>query len=308
MDKIKPKDSRYIKLGRGGKFESTCIEVDNSIRLDYRIVPHELCMAGEWEAVRQWFIEEHDSDTGAATSHRNQIKDFYQLRTDVLWVTFYKNMLWWCYAQPVVNLLDDGTKERHTITGWHNTNINGKPLPISKLNGQLTSMQGFRGTICRVKLHDYLVRKINGEVIPKEQAALEAQQALTNSLIAIIQSLPWKEFELLIDLIFRQAGWQRLSEVGGGQKTLDLDLWSPITDEKYQVQIKSQAGRNQFEEFQKDTEGATEDGRYLFVVHTPQGDLTKNLETDLHKLWLVEDIAQLVVQYGLTDWVIAKAI
>ena len=291
MDKIQSKDSRYIKLGRGGRFEYACIEQNNSIRLDYHIVQHELCMAGEWEAVRQWLIKEHDSDPGAATSHRNQIKDFYELGTDVLWITFYKNMLWWCYAQPVVNLLDDGTKERDTITGWHNTNINGKPLLISQLNGQLTSMQGFRGTICRVKLHDYLVRKINGEIIPKEQAALEAQQALTNSIVAIVQSLPWKEFELLIDLIFRQAGWQRLSEVGGGQKIFDLDLRSPITNEKYQVQIKSQASRKQFEDFQKDTEGVTEYSRYLFIVHTnPESDLTKSLETELHKLWLVEDI------------------
>lgn len=308
MDKIQPKDSRYIKLGQGGKFEYGCIEHNDTIRLDYRNVPHDLCHVGKWNEVREFLIEKQDSEPGAATRHRDQIKDFYELDAEVLWVTFYKNMLWWCHAQPKVILLNDGTKERKTVAGWSNTDIKAKPLYMSELNGQLTSMQGFRGTICRVKLHDYLVRKINGQKIQEEQAALKAQQALIKALVAIIRSLPWKEFELLIDLIFRQAGWQRLSQLGRTQKTIDLDLLSPITNDRYLVQIKSRATRKQFEQFQQNTEGLSEYSRCYFVVHTPQGGLTTSPETDLHKLWFAEDIAQLVVQYGLTDWVIAKAI
>jgi hypothetical protein len=308
MNKIKPEDARYIKLGSEGRFEESCIEQTQTIRLDYRTVAHDWCLQGDWDAVRRWWIEEELSEPGAATRHTNQIRDFYEAGEDMLWATFYKNRLWWCFAQTGVHLLPDGTKERHTINGWHDQDIDGKPLDVARLSGQLLSMQGFRGTICRVKLFDYLVRKINDEASPQEQAALDARQALATTLIAIIRNLPWQEFELLIDLIFRQAGWQRLSKVGGEQKTLDLDLWSPIANERYLIQIKSKATRQEFERFKGKTGEMEGYGRCYFIVHSPQGGLEEAAETELHKLWLPEKIADLVVQHGLTDWVIAKAI
>jgi hypothetical protein len=308
MIKIKPEDARYIKLGRRGIFEQACIEQSNSIRLSYSTVPHDMCLAKDWEGVRQWFIDKGDSDAGAATRHRDQIRDFYEAAEDILWVTFYKNQLWWCQAEAEVHLLSDGTKERKTFTGWHNKDIAGKPLSMTFLSGQLTSMQGFRGTICKVKSFDYLVHKINGEKIQKEQDALEARQVLAETLIVIIQKLPWKDFELLVDLIFRQAGWQRLGPAGGKQRMLDLDLWSPITQDNYLVQIKSQATRRQFEQFQEEAMGIRQYARCYFVVHSPKDGLEEAPESDLYKLWLPKDIANLEVQYGLADWVIAKAI
>lgn len=307
MHKIQPEDARYIKLGKGGQFEQVCIEKDSSICIGYTTVPHDKCLAGDWEGVRQWFIDKQDSDPGAATRHRDQIRDFYEGSAEMLWVTFYQNRMWWCFARPDVILLPDGTKERKTVIGWHNADITGEPLDISRLNGQLLSMQGFRGTICRVKLFDYLVRKINAEKSPAEQEVDAARLALTKALTAIIKTLPWKEFELLVDLIFRQAGWQRISQLGKTQKSLDLDLLSPVANERYCVEIKSRANRQQFEQFKNETEGIEEYGRYYFVVHSPASNLAKDMETDLYKLWLTEDIANLVVQYGLTDWVIAKS-
>jgi hypothetical protein len=308
MNKIKPQTARYIKLGKGGMFEQVCIEQNNTIRLSYHTVPHHLCLAGNWDAVYRYFIEQKASESGAAARHRDQIKDFYKKGEDTLWVTFYKNRLWWCFAQVEVHLLPDGTKERKTISGWHDTDIGGNPLDAARLSGELLSMQGFRGTICRVKLFDYLIRKINAQISPHEQASLHARKALAASLIAIIRNLPWKEFELLVDLIFRQAGWQRLSEVGGRQKTLDLDLWSPIANERYLIQIKSRATRQEFEQFCKKTAKMEGYARYYFVVHSPFNELRAALETDLHRLWLPENIADLAVQYGLTDWLITKAI
>lgn len=308
MNKIQPKDARYIKLGSGSLFERACIEKDSSIRIDYATVPRDKCLAGEWDDVRQWFIDKQGSDPGAATRHRAQIRDFYEADADMLWVTFYNNRLWWCFAQPDVILLPDDTKVRKTVDGWHSTDVTGEPLDMGYLNGQLLSMQGFRGTICRVKLFDYLVRKINANKSPVEQEVEAARVALTKALTTIIKALPWKEFEMLVDLIFRQAGWQRISQVGKTQKSLDLDLLSPIASERYFVQIKSRAARQQFEAFVNETEGIEEYGRYYFVVHSPYSSLTKDLETDLYKLWLTEDIANLVMQYGLTDWVIAKTL
>lgn len=95
--------------------------------------------------------------------------------------------------------------------------------------------------------------------------------------------------------------------MGKTQKTLDLDLLSPIANERYLVQIKSSASQQQFEQFRINTSNMMEYRRYYFVVHTPVSGLAKTLETETHKLWLPNDIAKLVTQYGLIDWVIERA-
>jgi hypothetical protein len=302
-----PRLALYIKLGSGGKHEHECIEVNHTLWLGYREVSHELCLRGEWEEAKAVFMRKEGSDSGAATRHINQIRAFYEAGEDVLWVTVYKNRLWWCFARPGVTLLPDGSKTRHTQDGWRSTDIHSEPLDTSRLSGRLLSMQGFRGTICSVKEFDYLVRKINGGHSQVEQAALDARDALLHALEEIIKRLDWKEFEELTDLIFRQAGWQRISQLGKTQKTLDLDLLSPIANERYLVQVKSRADRKLFEEFQEKTGGMDDYTRYYLVVHTPASGLTKDLESGTHKLWLPAEIATLVVQYGLVNWVIEKA-
>jgi hypothetical protein len=305
--KISPNSALYIKLGSGGKHEHDCIELNHTLWLGYHEVPHELCTRGEWEEAKAVFMRKEDADPGAATRHINQIRAFYEAGEDVLWVTFYKNRLWWCFAQAGVTLLPDGSKTRHTQDGWRSTDIHGKPLDMGRLSGKLLSMQGFRGTICSVREFDYLICKINSEHSPVEQAALDARDALLQALEEIIKRLDWKEFEGLTDLIFRGAGWQRVGQLGKTQKTLDLDLLSPIANERYLVQVKARVDRRLFEEFQEKTSGMDDYTRYYLVVHTPASNLDKALETDTHKLWLPAEIANLVVQYGLVDWVIEKA-
>lgn len=50
--KINPGSALYIKLGRGGKYEQECIEVNHILWLGYREVPHQLCLGGEWEEAK----------------------------------------------------------------------------------------------------------------------------------------------------------------------------------------------------------------------------------------------------------------
>ncbi|MCI0728405.1 MAG: hypothetical protein L0332_17035 [Chloroflexi bacterium] len=286
--------------------EQASIEQNGTLWLSYKDVPHELCQNGQWEHVKSLLIQ-RGAKPSTATSHTNQIRAFYEADENTLWVTFYKNRLWYCFAEPGVTRLPDGSKTRDTKDGWKSTDVKGKSLEIGGLSGSLLSMQGYRGTVCTVREFKYLIRKINGETVPAEQTALDARTTLIQALEQIIKQLHWKDFELLTDLIFRQAGWQRVSQLGKTQKTLDLDLLSPIADERYLVQVKSSAGRQQFEQFQVNTSNMAEYRRYYFVVHTPVSGLTEASETETHKLWLPADIAKLVTQYGLIDWVIEKA-
>jgi hypothetical protein len=130
---------------------------------------------------------------------------------------------------------------------------------------------------------------------------------LIQSLVAIIQNLHWKEFELLTDLIFRQAGWQRLGVLGETTKDIDLDLLSPIDQKHYRVQVKSAAGKKEFQSFLSLAANETEDTHYYFVVHQPDASLVKEADNPLVRVWLPDDIARLAVNYGLVDWLIGKA-
>lgn len=155
---------------------------------------------------------------------------------------------------------------------------------------------------------DYLIRKINGEISDAERAVTAARAQMKGSVERIIGNLHWKDFELLVDLIFREAGLQRMSELGKTKRSLDLELFSPIHRERYSVQVKSHAGRQEFEQFRIDTDAMGEFARHYFVVHEPARNLTKELETRSHELWLPEDIADFVIRYGLMDWIAEKAI
>jgi len=312
MDKINPKNALYIKLGRGGEYEKECLTSPGKVHVGWEDIDHVLCLAGDWEAVRRMNLGIYKAKQ-TATNQANQLRTFYESGEDVLWITFFQGHLYWCFASTEVLIQDDGSRIRPTVQGWHKSDIQGKPLDASRLSGSLLVLQSFRGTITKVKEFEYLVRKINCENLPIEQKAIDARETLIQSLVAIIQDLHWKEFELLTDLIFRQAGWQRMGVLGKTQKDIDLDLLSPIDQERYKVQVKSAAGNSEFQSFLSLAADAQEFSRYYFVVHQPSKNLLRDVDNikgedrQLVKVWLPEDIARLAVNYGLVDWLIGKA-
>ena len=123
----------------------------------------------------------------------------------------------------------------------------------------------------------------------------------------LIRELHWKDFEVLVDLIFRQVGWQRNSELGKTQKTLDLDLLSPINSERYGIQIKSTSNLSEFRDYQDQFRDMKGFRRFYFIVHSPTPDLMNAEQGDDFVLMLPPEIARWVVKYGLTDWIIDKA-
>lgn len=306
MTKIDPSAAYYIKLGTGGSREAESIKA-GTLWLGYEEIPHELCEQGKWTAVRESIVEQYNSSPRAATDHLRQLQVFYEAGDDVLWVTFHEGKLWWGFAGTEVTFLPDHSRTRRIIGGWSSeTTANKKPLAKSRLSGRLLSMEGYRGTICKVHAIEYLVRKINDETSPEEEAVAEARKQLVGAIEKILDRLHWKDFELLVDLIFRAGGMQRISEVGGLQKDIDLVLLSPITGESYTVQVKSSAGRGEYEQYVESTSDLDQFACHYFVVHKPEG-LTAEMAVGSHELWLPEKIATLVIQYGLVDWVIEKA-
>ncbi len=306
MTKIKANKVLFIKLGRGGSFEKECIEENQTLRLGYNEVDHSFCINGQWEKVYDYFATEENSKTFVATSHTNQIKQFYEEDEKTLWITFYANKLWWCFSKREITLLPDKTKTRPVIGKWSDKDINGNVLLSSNISGKLLKTQGFRGTICSVPEEKYALAKINCEQMKEVVEVEKAMFELKSKLQFLIQNLLWKDFETLVDLIFRQAGWQRVGDTGKTQKTLDLELFAPVTGERAIVQIKAKSDLPQFLSYQDQFATMNDYDKFFYVVHTAKDNLgTYENETDT-KLYLVDKVAELTISAGLVEWVIKK--
>ena len=303
-----PTAARYIKLGEGGKWERECIEEQQTLRIGFEEVPHSLCSEGNWMEVAA-LLRAGGRSARVANLFFNQIRFFYEAGEDILWMTFYAARLWWCLSQPRVTVLSDGSKTRPVIGGWRSCDVEGRPLDITRLSGRLLMLRRFQGTMCSVGREqlEYLVRKINAIDEPDVEAAKLAQLSLQKRVETIVRNLHWRDFELLVDLILQQAGWKRIGELGGTEKTLDVMLSSPITNERFGVQVKAQADLAALGKFRRQAELMEGFARFYFVVHSPSPDLQQATSEGKAELLGPQQVAQLAVRYGLADWIIDKA-
>ncbi|MDZ8188140.1 MAG: hypothetical protein RMX96_25215 [Nostoc sp. ChiSLP02] len=77
--KINPTQILYITLGPKNKWRNDCIYRDNTIRLGYIQISHELCLEckskNEWIEVEEELKKHFDNTT--ITRRRNEIRNFY---------------------------------------------------------------------------------------------------------------------------------------------------------------------------------------------------------------------------------------
>lgn len=297
---------RYIKLGENGEWEEDCIFKDQTLRLGYQSSQHQESLRGDWEAVREYWLKERKGDQRSASRDLNQIRDFYELKKTDIWVTFYSRKLYWCHAEEDVHELNDGTRIRKVIGSWSCKDKKGNLLTIENIDGRITKVQGYQGTICAVELPEYLLRKINGDVQPEIQATIDSLANLKQRVEELIKGLWWKDFELLVDLIFSKSGWQRISVLGKDQKSLDLDLYSPVTQKRAFVQVKSSTNISDLQYYQEEFKKYDHDEMY-FVYHTFTGDPEQLPNNDPKvSVWDVSRIADLVIDAGLVRWLLTK--
>jgi hypothetical protein len=304
---ISASEVRFIKLGKGGVWEKECIEDPvPSMRFGFDNPHHADCLRGNWSILEQYW-RRHKS-AAETTKIVNQIKDFYTLGPDALWITFYKRKLYWCFADPtVVELAPGGSRVRNVIHGWSCTNTAEETLFTDSLSGRLTKVQGFRGTICKVREQKYLLERLNG-LAPKDvQSAASDLEALKLSTAPLIQRLHWKDFELLVDLILSRAGWQRLSALGKTEKSIDLECLLPVTGKRAFVQVKSSATLEELQFSVAEYRGMDQYEQMLFVVHTADPGLRDCAKAEEITFFGLDEIASLVVDSGLTQWLIQKA-
>lgn len=298
----------YVKLGEGGRWEKTSIE-NNEIRLGFQEIPHEVCFNHNWDEATE-IEKQYCKSQGALTSQINQVKEFYTADEDVMWITFYAGKMWWCFASKEFQGFENGEKIRKVKGKWHDTAIDNNVLWKRGISGKLLKTEKFMGTICKVSEFSYLTHKVNGTVAPQIQVAKEAYQALQSALIPIIKNLHEFDFEIFVDLIFRQSGWQRVGVSGGTEKDIDLDLVSPATGDRIAVQIKSVADLEVWLDYKQRLSEYSGFSRFYFVTHTASpallGQATSETNANL-VLWDEKELASQTVRGGLTGWLLDKA-
>lgn len=90
-------------------------------------------------------------------------------------------------------------------------------------------------------------------------------------------------------------------------KYVDMELEEPITGDRYQVQVKSSSTVNEFEEYAHKFSPETFRKLY-FVVHSPEAKLAdyQGVIDEAVELIFSEQLAQMVVDSGLTDWLLNR--
>jgi hypothetical protein len=302
---IRPRRVRYIKLGKGGRWERECLE-KRIIRFGFDSASAErfpLCRAGRWDELTQSYRAEGKSK-GVATKETNETRLFFEDDGTTLWITFVGERLWWGFLtpSPPEQHSDGAGVWRSVAGGWRSDDLAGEPLTKDRLSGALTKLASYRATSCRVDVADYAVRRINGLKIPEVEQAVAALEDTKRAVLALLRLLGPRDFETLVDLVFSTSGWRRQGIVGKTQKTLDLDLILPSTDERAFVQVKSKTTSAELADYVRRLDDLGPYDRMFYVFHS--GKAT----TDDERVTVVgpEKLAELVLDAGLVNWLIRK--
>jgi len=311
IDFSKIKQAKYIKLGAGGVWDNICFQ-EGTLRLGYYKVPEDYDASMGKEPLYNLYAKKDGKDS-SASNHARQIYDFYTSGPETIWITFSGGRMWWCQSNEEVEFISNnelsspsGSRLKRTVSGWHDCSINGRVFYNSNISGRISKTAGFKGTICDVKPYEfeYLLRLLQDKKMPKVEEAEVNIKVLLNSVENLLNDLTWEDFEILVDLIFSGSGWRRVSPIGDEQKTIDIELVMPITNERAIVQVKSSTDQKQLNEYIEKMNNHKAD-KLFYVYHTANSDLSCDNNTDV-KLMGPKEIANNVLRAGLVDWLIDK--
>jgi hypothetical protein len=302
-------DICYIKLGEGGRWEGECFN-DGIIRLGFSTGEAKVLSYAskrQWDKLKEYWSEKK-SASQTVTSYVNQTKSFFEDDGSVLWITFSKNAMWYGFSngeQPKAHPDGEGSFKNMSIP-WRNTDVHDKSLAMDFLGGNLTRTASYQGTICGLSADSarYAIDRINGKLPNEVERAKGARDSLVECMEELLKLLTWKDFEALIELIFAQSGWKRISATGGVQKTIDFSLWQPLTGERAFVQVKSETNANELESYISNSQSKNF-GKMFYVYHTGKHKVSSRKNRNI-TIWDGREVAVQVVRNGLIDWLIEK--
>ena len=139
--------------------------------------------------------------------------------------------------------------------------------------------------------------------MPEVERAQQAEEELQEAILPLLRLLTWQDFELLIDLIFANSGWRRIGMLGKTQKTVDLELVLPTTQERAFVQVKSSATQAVLEEYMEFHSKSAAYDRMFFVYHS--GKLDEEAPENVTIIG-PQSLVQMTLDAGLVRWLLEK--
>ncbi len=305
MSDVEFSNAFYIKLGRAGAWELDSI-ASRRIRFGWPNQSIDDINNHRWTAIGQQIRNEHAAASGQATRALNGLRTICDSTSADVWTTFHQAKLWWGRLSPAPVAEDSISKYRTLQGGWRDTNQEGKLLVLNELPGKLAQLQAYRWTVCAVQHKGLLRRVLEGRSSPEALAVANQRNLLAAELTKAIRALHWKDFETLVDLVFRDSGWIRVSVLGQQAKAYDLELREPITGDRCVVQVKSRAGLRELNETLAEF-SPSDYRRVFFVVHSPTPDLESVEDLPEHiEIVPPEFLALRVIDAGLTTWLEEK--
>ncbi|GAB3091357.1 restriction endonuclease [Lysobacter terrae] len=311
-------DVRFIKLGRGGKWEADCLN-RGILRFGWCTSEASVidrCRSGQWDELAQdW---SRSKSRSSATSIANATRTYWEDPGNTLWITFIGEDLCWGFlepGEPVPQPFDsndsaDDSSYRTVVGGWNSFDAKGVRLGKYNLPGYITKVTGYRATVCRVEGSDRLIDRINGANPSDVALVVDAQAKLIEGLVPLIQRLNPATFEVLVEMMFSRAGWRRIGYIGKAQADKDVDLEMPLTRERAVVQVKAETRQADLDDYIERKKRMPGYDRLFFVYHTSKSPLTvpdqDETETDDVTVMGAPDVAQRVVEAGLVDWVLTQ--
>jgi len=296
----------YIKLGEKGSWENELLTSKNA-KIGWDHISLDLILSDDWKSIQRLIAQNYSEGKkkSGATQDFNALKNFCKASDRDVFITFHYSKLYWCFLSPEIKS-DGNSKYRSTINGWSSKDVDGNDLFTCNLTGNITKIQGFRGTLCKVEDKEALYKILNNQKPPFLEKIQNSKDQLCENIEAAFTELNPYDCENLSDLIFRQSGWQRLSNLGKQMKDFDMELWHPLTNVRMQVQVKAKADRKVFERYASDFKKNQGAGlnKFCFMVYVPDKTLKDSFDIqDNVRLMLPKEIAELIVDLGLVEWV-----
>lgn len=305
-----PSHVRYIKLGAKGAWAADAFR-DGTLPFGYKPIAHEACLAWDEVTIRRQLSEMGRAAGGSVSNALRELKEFYTLPRDTLWVTMAHGHLWWAFADETVFMNEDPSNDRpvryrKTRTSWSDCSLLGKPLITNSISSAIRKTTNYQQTMCEFEQRDFLIECISGKPATLHAAATIARKEMIRVTRTLIDRLDSRDFETLIDLIFSRGGWHRTSELGKGQADVDLILSQPITGETAWVQVKSTANQSVLNDYANRFRSTRRYKHFFFVCHKNLGQLCltdEQLSPDHHAhIWTGIEVAEKTVAAGLFDW------
>ena len=309
---------RYIKLGKGGKWETQCLST-GTLRFGFHTGDEPMfnaCLARDVDEVKVHLRAMRNKGQKASVKDDlRQVKAVFWDDGTTVWITFHDRRMYWGRLDPSRPPHREGRHSVHHLTapGWRCTTDTTPPRPLLKddLAGHLGMLTQYRGTVCEPRHPDYVLRRIRGQTSAVAERAEQAITALQQQIARMIKQLTPGDFEILVDMAFAAAGWRRQGGVGKTEEDVDLVLVrssiggtaDPLSEgaiERVGVQVKSKATPAVFDKAARRL-GAY--SRAMFVYHS--GDVSHAGHPHVERVDATR-LASMVLDAGLTRWLIRR--